>query len=183
LEVQWHAFNFHLQRPEYFTSSSSVPAVLQVCQQSRDNAKYVKSFTNDGDDHYVWLDAANDIVKLSDVALSRMKGSERMQIRRLILDIARTETFFLGFMEPLFDMNDLEELELLSEEGLQTWGTGLAQVKLGFEKARSHEPRWEVPKLLVMDKTGEVMNMENHVRLALSLRGRGRGHARGRGGW
>lgn len=167
VEIIWHQTT--MLSHEYFTSDSRLPSTLQVCRESRcNNSIYAKSFVLPQSDHYVWVNFDMDIFQISDVGLSAMEGGDRDRIRNLILVVEVTEDFLEIFMPILFDMKDLEDVNIISMEGVDTWGMNVALIDEGFQQMHESDDFRKSPTFRIIDNdTGEVITMENYARIAM----------------
>ncbi|EAW25197.1 2EXR domain-containing protein [Aspergillus fischeri NRRL 181] len=107
----------------HVTSSTPVPAVLQVCHESRNQGLYQQAFKfpSGVEPRYVWVNFEIDMISIGDTYFDTIEPAERQLIRRLTIQRENTDSFFHSESQELHLYFNLEEMHVICEDGLLAW--------------------------------------------------------------
>ncbi|KAF4172388.1 hypothetical protein CNMCM8927_001412 [Aspergillus lentulus] len=143
----------------HVTSSTPVPAVLQVCHEARNQGLYQQAFKfpSGVEPRYVWVNFEIDMISIGDTYFDTIEPAERQLIRRLTIQRENTDSFFRSESLELQMYSNLEEMHVICEDGLLAWQDAWEYVY------------WPCPKenLRFIDKeTGQIAVGEDLDRMA-----------------
>jgi hypothetical protein len=143
----------------HVTSSTPVPAVLQVCHEARNQGLYQQAFKfpSGVEPRYVWVNFEIDMISIGDTYFDTIEPAEQLLIRRLTIQRENTDSFFRSESLELQMYSNLEEMHVICEDGLLAWQDAWEYVY------------WPCPKenLRFIDKeTGQIAVGEDLDRMA-----------------
>ncbi|KAF4212958.1 hypothetical protein CNMCM6805_000361 [Aspergillus fumigatiaffinis] len=143
----------------HVTSSTPVPAVLQVCHEARNQGLYQQAFKfpSGVEPRYVWVNFEIDMISIGDTYFDTIEPAEQQLIRRLTIQRENTDSFFRSESLELQMYSNLEEMHVICEDGLLAWQDAWEYVY------------WPCPKenLRFIDKeTGQIAVGEDLDRMA-----------------
>ncbi|KAL3493954.1 hypothetical protein BJX62DRAFT_234809 [Aspergillus germanicus] len=107
---------------DYFVSSTPVPAVLQVCHESRTHAPYRKAFALGNSPRYVWVDFEADMISIGGTHFLDLDGPDARLIRRLRFERENDEWFFHYEPKEMLDvLGVLEEVHVVCKDSPWAW--------------------------------------------------------------
>jgi hypothetical protein len=107
---------------EYFVSPTPVPAVLQVCYESRIHAPYQKAFALGNTPRYVWANFELDMISIGETWFAEIQGRDARLIRRLRFERDNDEWFFHFESKEMLDvMAWLEEVHVVCKDSPWAW--------------------------------------------------------------
>ncbi|KAL5364729.1 hypothetical protein BJX96DRAFT_138348 [Aspergillus floccosus] len=108
----------------HVTSSTPVPAVLQVCHEARNQGLYQQAFKfpSGVEPRYVWVNFGKDMISIGQTYFDTIELAERLQIRRLMFERENDEAFFHSESYKLRSWYpNVEEIHVICEDGLMAW--------------------------------------------------------------
>ncbi|GFF93572.1 hypothetical protein IFM53868_07234 [Aspergillus udagawae] len=143
----------------HVTSSTPVPAVLQVCHEARNQGLYQQAFKfpSGVEPRYVWVNFEIDMISIGDTYFDTIEPAEQQLIRRLTIQRENTDSFFRSESLELQMYSNLKEMHVICEDGLLAWQDAWEYVY------------WPCPKenLRFIDKeTGQIAVGEDLDRMA-----------------
>jgi hypothetical protein len=104
----------------HVTSSTPVPAVLQVCHEARNQGLYQQAFKfpSGVEPRYVWVNFEIDMISIGDTYFDTIEPAEQQLIRRLTIQRENTDSFFRSESLELQMYSNLEEMHVICEDGL-----------------------------------------------------------------
>ncbi|OAL44476.1 hypothetical protein IQ07DRAFT_241482 [Pyrenochaeta sp. DS3sAY3a] len=110
-------------------SSTPAPAVLSVCQESRNHGLYQKVFFERAGSpsagvRYIWLNQEIDVLDISEEALERFRPFAAM-IHRLRMERPYYHFFYDWEGDELEYFVNLKEIHIVCQDGLRAWRDAL----------------------------------------------------------
>ncbi|KAG2416900.1 hypothetical protein HFD88_008117 [Aspergillus terreus] len=107
----------------HVTSSTPVPAVLQVCYEARNQGLYQQAFKFPWgvEPRYVWVNFETDMISIGHTYFDTIELAERLPIRRLRFERENDESFFHFQSGELELYPNVEEIHVICEDGLMAW--------------------------------------------------------------
>ena len=99
LNIRLHPHNKVIT--DHFISSNPIPAVLQTCCESRDEAAhfYTKAFYHYNTPRYTWVNFDRDTIHIEDACLSKVRLDERVRIKWIAIEVRDEELWSYFYKE------------------------------------------------------------------------------------
>ncbi|KAL2072017.1 hypothetical protein VTL71DRAFT_11360 [Oculimacula yallundae] len=149
----------------HFFSPDPVPALLNVCQESREVALpfYTKAFANGVNPRYVWTNFSLDTFEMNAFDILYIHDDDKSRIEKLILEASDSGWFEDSQREEFEPMGRLRWLRIISIEPLWKWDELINYMREDLMESFAHDPNYVLPDIRILQKgTDEEMNIDNY---------------------
>jgi hypothetical protein len=151
----------------WFASTTPIPVLLHVCQESRFEAlsTYTKAFRTCDSPRYTYVSFERDTIKLFDVVLEYLVLADVKKIQRLVVICADSAYFTHFHLETLQKMEKLKDVDLRTRKAPAFLRNArgdddAANLAVDFERGRWDNPAWECPRIRIVNHaSGEELRV------------------------
>ncbi|KAK4076805.1 hypothetical protein ACCO45_012641 [Purpureocillium lilacinum] len=139
----------------HVNSTTPVPAVQQTSHEARMQGLYQRAFAYGEEPRYVWVNFDVDVISIG-TTYFRYLEPERLLIRRLKFEREDDESFFHFEARVLETFYNVEEVQVICEDGLLSWQEAWESVawpcqkdKIKFidKETKQEADGWELDKM------------------------------------
>ncbi|KAI9163870.1 hypothetical protein HJFPF1_05498 [Paramyrothecium foliicola] len=104
----------------HVTTSTPIPAIVQVCREARNNGLYQRAFCEGSNPRHIWVNFRIDLISIGHTGYWII-SAERKLIRRLKFEGGNDEGFYHFRTHELREFCNLSEIQIICEPGLLEW--------------------------------------------------------------